>query len=132
MDRDAYHKFHDFSGWLGWSLVVFKLLLFGVYWYFYSFTRKEVKKNQAFFYDTIVGIGAIFLLSDPLLIIAMHLLPEWQRSFYFYILDNLLHTLLQAYLLLQLGSKSSSFTKSINEATGLPVDGGAAAGGKGL
>ena len=35
VDRDAHHKFHDFSGWLGYSFVIFKFLLIGVYYYFY-------------------------------------------------------------------------------------------------
>ena len=94
VDRDAHHKFHDFSGWLGYSLVIFKFLLIGVYYYFYSFTKREVKKEQVAFFEQIVVIGLLYQLSDPVLILSIYLLPEWKRSFYFYVLDHLAHMVL--------------------------------------
>jgi len=35
LDADAYHKYHDFHGWQGYTLICFKLLIVAVYFYFY-------------------------------------------------------------------------------------------------
>ena len=35
IDQDAYHKFHDFSGLLGLGLIVVKLIMAGVFYWFY-------------------------------------------------------------------------------------------------
>jgi len=36
LDRDAYHKYHDFHGWVGFGLIAIKFILIGIYFYFYS------------------------------------------------------------------------------------------------
>ena len=42
IDKDAYHKFHDFSGWPGALLIVTKLILVCVFIYFHSYTKIKV------------------------------------------------------------------------------------------
>jgi len=44
VDRDAYHKFHDFQGFLGFGLIIVKFILVGFYFYFYSCCKSLVKK----------------------------------------------------------------------------------------
>jgi len=50
IDRDAYHKYHDFHGWVGHCLIVSKLILFAVYFYFYDFTNSKLTRDAKVFY----------------------------------------------------------------------------------
>lgn len=45
VDMDAYHKYHDFHGWQGYSLIFFKFIIIGVFIYFYMNTYKVLKKE---------------------------------------------------------------------------------------
>lgn len=51
VDRDAYHKYHDFSGVLGYCLIAVKFVMVGVYFYFYTETEFKVSKAAKPFYD---------------------------------------------------------------------------------
>jgi len=42
IDRDAYHKYHDFQGWAGFGLLLAKFILVGIYFYFYSNTKSQL------------------------------------------------------------------------------------------
>lgn len=99
IDQDAYHKYHDFSGWVGWVLIGAKLVLFAVYFWFYDYTRDKLNKDAMVFYKQFVPIGALYLLSDPVLIVSGFLLQEYNRQYYYRVADQLAHIGLQAYIL---------------------------------
>jgi len=42
VDQDAHHKYHDYSGWVGFLLIGAKLGLIGAWYYFYSYTRDKI------------------------------------------------------------------------------------------
>ena len=44
IDRNAYHKYHDFQGSIGVALVITKFILIAVYYYFYHTTHYKVPK----------------------------------------------------------------------------------------
>ena len=54
IDRNAYHKYHDFQGSIGVGLVIAKFILIIVYYYFYLITRDKIPKNYKKFYMQIV------------------------------------------------------------------------------
>lgn len=120
IERDAYHKFHDFSGWVGLAMIFFKMVLVGLYFYLRIQNEHKVKKKQKMFYDTIFYIGLIFILSDPMLILSMFILPDWNRYFYYYFFDQLIHIGLQMYMLVQMSQRNSHFQVGVGDFTGLP------------
>lgn len=64
-------------------------------------------------------LGLFYLLSDPLAILSSYFLAEYNREFYFRISDQGMHIFLQAYILFQMQSRTSSFTKSVHAFTSL-------------
>ena len=42
IDKDAYHKYHDFQGWAGFGLLISKFFLVGIFFYFYSYTKSQL------------------------------------------------------------------------------------------
>ena len=62
----------------------------------------------------------LYIMSDPILILTSYMLEEWNRQFYYRCFDQLIHILLQAFLLYEMSGKQSAFTKSMNEFTTLP------------
>jgi len=64
-------------------------------------------------------LGLFYLLSDPLAILSSYFLAEYNRDFYFRISDQGMHIFLQAYILFQMQSRTSSFTKSVHAFTSL-------------
>ena len=87
IDNDAYHKYHDYHGWVGYCLIVAKLVLVLVFLYYYSYT-KEVLRNEALkFYKQFVPIGVLYLLSDPLIILTSFLWEEYNRQFFYRLID---------------------------------------------
>lgn len=51
IDRNAYHKYHDFQGYVGVGLIIAKLLLVVVFYYFYHYNHQKVSKTQLEFYN---------------------------------------------------------------------------------
>lgn len=82
VDQDAYHKYHDFHGWVGYLVICGKLSLIAAFFYFYSYANDKINKESRPFYDQIVIIGLIFLLSDPFAIMSSFFLEEYNRQFY--------------------------------------------------
>ena len=65
-------------------------------------------------------LGMIYLLSDPFTIISSYLLDEWNRQYYYRVVDQTVHAVTQGYILWQMKNKKSSFNKSVDEFTTLP------------
>lgn len=42
VDQDAYHKYHDYSGWVGYCIVTAKFALIAVFFYFYSYSASRI------------------------------------------------------------------------------------------
>ena len=83
-----------------------------------------MKRRSQDFYTKIVIIGLIYLASDPALIISSYLLAEWNRQFYYHLMDQGLHVALQVFMLLQMHRTDSAFNKSVTEFSALPGAGG--------
>lgn len=80
IDQDDHHKYHDFHGWQGYCMICAKLVLLAIYAFFYSqnvdlISQKENKR----FYQLFIPIGAIYLLSDPFVILSSYILAEYNR-----------------------------------------------------
>jgi hypothetical protein len=45
IDNDAYHKYHDFHGWVGYCIVAAKLMLLAAFFYFYGYTVGKLSKQ---------------------------------------------------------------------------------------
>lgn len=114
IDRNAYHKYHDFQGYVGVGLVFAKFILLCPYYYFYYYTHGKVPNTFKFFYQQIVQIGLFYLLSDPVLILSTYMLNEWNMAFYYSISDQLVHLGLQCYFLYHLKKSQSLFQKSLD------------------
>mmetsp|Transcript_17692 Transcript_17692/g.29915 ORF Transcript_17692/g.29915 Transcript_17692/m.29915 type:complete len:113 (+) Transcript_17692:823-1161(+) len=46
LDQDAYHKYHDFHGWVGICYIVIKLILVGIFGYFYTNAMEKMGKDE--------------------------------------------------------------------------------------
>ena len=46
IDQDAHHKYHDYSGWVGYCVVAVKLALVGVFYYFYQYSASKILKES--------------------------------------------------------------------------------------
>ena len=79
VDQDAYHKYHDFHGWPGYIVITIKMVLVAVYMYFYSWTKDKISKEAKVFYNKIVPLGLMYLLSDPFTILTSFFLEEYNR-----------------------------------------------------
>lgn len=79
IDQDAYHKYHDFHGWVGYCIVAAKLMLLSCFFYFYNYTVSKISKEAKVFYNQFVPIGIMYLLSDPFLIMSSYILAEYNR-----------------------------------------------------
>lgn len=99
IDRDAHHKYHDFHGILGYCVIVMKLILVGAFYYFYSYAKKDVKKPSMDFYNKICKVGLIYLLSDPFVILSSFFLDEYNRPYYFRLVDQSIHIFTQSFIL---------------------------------
>jgi hypothetical protein len=64
--------------------------------------------------------GLIYILSDPVTILSSYLLPEYHRQFYFRLVDQSVHILMQGYILYQLKYSKSDLNKSLDSFTSLP------------
>jgi hypothetical protein len=51
IDQDAYHKFHDFHGWVGICLIIAKIILVTVFLYFWHYTHENISKDAKIFYN---------------------------------------------------------------------------------
>jgi len=123
VDNDAYHKYHDYHGWIGHGIICAKLLLVVVFIYFYSYCHSEIKNKQSLsFYRQFVPVGVMYLLSDPVIILSCYCLQEYNRQSYYRMVDQFVHIGLQAYIFYQLSQNKSSFTKSVHSFSSLPTE----------
>jgi len=112
IENDAHHKYHDFHGWVGYALIFIKLIIAGIFAYFAAYTNERIKKVSRPFFNQILALGALYLLSDPLVILTSFFLDEWNRQWYYRVMDQGIHILTQSYILIQLSGKQSSYKKS--------------------
>ena len=94
VEMDAHHKYLDFEGWVATLLILLKFVLVGIQMYYYSASKDAINKRAKEFYMKVVSIGLIYLLSDPVTIISSYLLAEWNRQFYYRLVDQGLHVAL--------------------------------------
>ena len=99
IENDQYHKYHNYSGILGLLMILVKLILMGVFVWFYEKTRQILQKAQKPFFRQIFYIGTIYLLCGPFVIITSFLLDEMNRESYFRFIDQSVHICIQVYLL---------------------------------
>lgn len=87
VEADAHHKYMDFEGVLAYLLIATKLMLICIQFYYYSTNADNINKRAKDFYNKIVIIGLIYLLSDPMMILSSYLLHEYNRHFYYRLMD---------------------------------------------
>ena len=63
IDRNAWHKYHDYYGWAGFGLIMLKFCMVAGYFYFYTYCKPTVSKSASEFYDQIILIGLAYILS---------------------------------------------------------------------
>ena len=79
IDQDAHHKYHDFHGWVGIIMICTKLTLVSAFFYFYSYSVDKIQKDSKHFYNQIIILGLIYLLSDPFAFLTSLFLAEYNR-----------------------------------------------------
>ena len=67
LDKDEYHKYHDYSGVQGFVLVVLRLIMFGVFIYGIQLTKTDIKKTHENFLRLFSISGSFYVLSFPIL-----------------------------------------------------------------
>lgn len=98
IDQDAYHKYHDFHGWVGTLIISAKIILVFCFLYFYQYSKDKISKAAKPFYQQFVMVGLMFLLSDPMIILSCFFLKEYNRQFYYRFADQSIHIFLQTYI----------------------------------
>ena len=68
-------------------LILLKFGLVAIQFYYYSNSKDVIKKRSKEFYTKVFYIGLIYLLSDPVTILSSYLLAEWNRQFYYRLID---------------------------------------------
>lgn len=120
IDRDAYHKYHDFGGNCGITILITKAILLGCFFYFHSWTYPQLNKHQKDFYHHFLPIGILYLTSDAILMSLSHLFAEWNRQFFYRITDQSLHIFLMLWFYQEVSSHHSLLTKSLHKFNSLP------------
>ena len=87
IDQDAHHKYHDYHGWVGYCLIVAKFIIVGAMFYFYSYSHDKIRKEAEKFYQNVVALGMVYLLSDPFVILSCFFLQEYNRQYYYRLID---------------------------------------------
>lgn len=92
LDKDMYHKYHDYSGVQGMILVVLRLCLFGVFIYGIRMTSQDIKKNQKDFLRGFTISGSSYVLAFPILYIVSFIFDTYMRhrviNFGFFIIQT--------------------------------------------
>ena len=78
-ENDAHHRFHDFTGLLGYILIAIKLILVFIFFWFHINTQFKLKQKHNEFMSQLLYIGMGYLLSDPFVIVSSFLLAEVNR-----------------------------------------------------
>lgn len=67
LDKDEYHKFHDYSGVQGLVLVCLRFILFGIFVYGIVLSKTDIKKKQEGFLRLFTAAGSFYILAFPIL-----------------------------------------------------------------
>ena len=67
LDKDEYHKYHDFSGVQGFMLVFIRLVIFIIFCIGIKMSSKDLKKKQTEFIRLFTAAGTFYILSFPIL-----------------------------------------------------------------
>lgn len=67
LDKDQYHKYHDFSGIQGLILVILRICLFIVFCFGINLSSQDIKKTQAKFLRVFTVAGSAYILAFPIL-----------------------------------------------------------------
>ena len=87
IEADAHHKYMDFEGVLAYFLIATKMALCCIQMYYYAVNTDKINRRAKDFYNKITIIGLIYLLSDPMMICSSYLLHEYNRHFYYRLMD---------------------------------------------
>lgn len=77
--------------------------------YFYSYSHDKIRKEASKFYQNVVALGMVYLLSDPFVILSCFFLQEYNRQYYYRFIDQLIHIAVQAFLFYQMSASKTSF-----------------------
>ena len=80
VDMDASHKWHDFAGVQGWCLFVLKTILFAYFAYCVYDSKSQSKKlDDKKYLDTLLKMGASYLLAIPITVLISFMYYEYER-----------------------------------------------------
>ena len=110
VDMDASHKYHDFAGIQGWSLVVLKISLLCFFIYCIWDSRTKSKKHDELNYLTNLSIlGSAYFLAVPVSVIVTFMFEPYERQYMFTMVSQMTMFAANSALLYQLTSKRSSY-----------------------
>ena len=122
VDVDASHKYHDFAGLQGWCLVGVKTILF-LYFLWCNCESKNTakkRKDQLAYLESLLIIGAAYLLAVPATILTTFLFEPYERQYMYTLLSQLVIFGASLAMFRMLSFKNSSYRKANLDETGLP------------
>lgn len=123
IDVDAHHKYHDYSGIQGWVLIVFKMALFGYFFYCYESNRDKIPKRSLDFYRILIYLGALYMISTPLTIFSSYFFQPYDRQYFYTLCTHMVQLVTVVLFLYQLSSTKTKYFKASMGANGiLPMD----------
>ena len=67
LDKNQYHKYHDFSGVQGLILVIIRLILYGIFIFGINLSWKDIKRSREKFLRLFTVAGSFYILGFPIL-----------------------------------------------------------------
>ena len=122
VDMDASHKYHDFAGVQGWCLVVLKTILFGYFFYcIYDSKSQTAKKlDQKAYLDTLLRLGAAYLLAVPASVFTSLMFEPYERQYVFTLVSEMSMFAANATMFYLLSSPKSTYRQTSMDDVGLP------------
>ena len=126
LDLGEYHKFHDFSGWPGFLLVVIRVGVFFVFHVCTTQTERELPNNKKKGGNVIRQLrvaGSMYILAFPLLYFLCWMFPPYMRRRVIVFGHYLVQTVAILILMNQFTSRKSKYAKAAGKDGGiLPID----------
>ena len=109
LDKDEYHKYHDYSGVQGFMLVFIRIVVFIIFWIGIKMSSKDIKNKQMGFLRLFTVAGSFYILSFPILYIISYIWEPWVRNRVIVFGNFSIQDFSWVLLLYQLSSKDSKY-----------------------
>ena len=122
IDEDASFKYHDYQGFEGWTIIVFKFGVWLFLLYFWMRTRDKVTKKHKRYFKLCFVVGSIHMLTVPVTILTTFLFEPYQRQTIFDVASHTVNFMTTVVTLYQVTFKESSWRTLNLSNVSLPTD----------